>query len=203
MNSKITVRGVVFSALFAALMAVMSMVNIHLGFTPVPITLGNMAVMLAGALLGAGYGFFSMLLVVILTVIGLPMLHGSGGLQVLLGPTGGYVMMYPICALLTGWCSSRIKGNGVVQFILMFLAVAVFGDLLCYVSGMGWLMHVTGMSLSKAWIGGAYPFIPGDLVKAFVTTLIVFPIRSIYPISRLVGNGGAKVAKLDDAVSAR
>jgi biotin transport system substrate-specific component len=65
---------------------------------------------------------------------------------------------------------------------------------------MGWLMHVTGMSLSKAWIGGAYPFIPGDAIKAFVTTLIVFPIRSIYPIARLVGNGGAKVAKLDDSV---
>lgn len=200
MSSKLTVRGVVFSALFAALMAVLSLVNINLPFTPVPITLGNMVVMLAGAFLGAGYGFFSMLLVVILTAIGLPMLHGSGGLQVLVGPSGGYVWFYPICALITGWFSTRIQGKGVFAFLKMFLNISLFGGLLCYVGGVSWLMHVTGMPFDKAMVAGCWPFIPGDLIKAFVTALIILPIRNIYPVSRLVGSGGSKVAKLDDSV---
>jgi biotin transport system substrate-specific component len=197
MNSKLTVRGTVFAALFAALMVVLSNVNIHLGFSPVPITLGNITVMLAGALLGAGYGFFSMALVVILTVLGLPMLHGTGGLSVLAGPTGGYVMMYPLCALLTGWLVSRVKGNGIPALILLFVIISVFGGLLCYVGGVGWLMHKTGMSFAKAMTAGCWPFITGDLIKAFVTALIVLPIRAVYPVSRLVGTGGSKVYKYE------
>ena len=196
MQSKLTVRGLVFSALFAALMVVLSNVNINLGFTPVPITLGNMTVMLAGALLGAGYGFLSMLLVILLTAIGLPMLHGTGGLAVLAGPTGGYVFMYPLCAFLVGWFGTRIRGNGPVAITLMSVMIFVFGALLCYVGGVGWLMYVTGMDLQKALVGGFYPFVLGDAIKAVATALIVIPIRRLYPVSRLVGKDSGKVVDL-------
>ena len=188
MDLKITTRGVVFSALFAALVSVLSWVNISLGFSPVPITLANMGIMLAGAILGAGYGFFSILLVVVLTAIGLPLLHGGGGLAVVVGPSGGYIWMWPIDALLVGWFVTRIKGNGLLAWVKIFLAVEVFGSLLCYVTGVPWLAHVTHMSFSKAMVAGFYPYIPGDTIKAILTALVVLPIRSIYPVSRLVGN---------------
>lgn len=197
MSSKLSVRGLVFSALFAALMVVFSNVNINLGFTPVPITLGNMVVMLAGALLGAGYGFFSMLLVILLTVLGLPMLHGTGGLAVLAGPTGGFVMTYPICAFLIGWLGVKIRGNGPVAVTLLSIVIFVFGTLPCYVGGVAWLMHVTGMSLQKALVAGCYPFLLGDAIKSVVTALIVIPIRRIYPVSRLVGKNASKVLHLN------
>ncbi len=198
MKSKITTRGMVFSALFAALVAVFSWVNIDLGFSPVPITLANMAIMLAGAILGAGYGFFSVFLVVILTAIGLPLLHGGGGLSVIVGPSGGYVWMWPIDALLVGWFVTRVKGNGLLAWIQIFIAVEVFGSLLCYVTGVPWLAHVAHLSMEKALVLGFYPYLPGDTLKAVLTALIVLPIRSIYPASRLVGSGRNAVVNLNE-----
>ncbi|KEO82468.1 biotin transporter BioY [Tumebacillus flagellatus] len=197
MRSKLTVRGLVFSALIAALMVVFSNVNINLGFTPVPITLGNMVVMLAGIFLGAGYGFFSMLLVILLTILGLPMLHGTGGLSVLAGPTGGYVMLYPVCAFLVGYLGNKVKGNGPVAAVLLAVIIYVFGALLCYVSGVWWLMHVTGMSLQKALVGGCYPFLLGDAIKSVAAALIALPVRKLYPSSRLVGTAQSRVVKLN------
>lgn len=199
MQSKITIRGIVFSAIFAALIVVLSFLQINLGFTPVPITLGNMGIMLAGAFLGAGYGFFSVFLVVALTAIGLPLLDGAGGLAVILGPSGGYVWIWPFCALFVGLFVSRVKGNGVLAFLQIFLAIEIFGSLFSYVTGVPWLAYVTHISFSKALVAGFYPFLPGDALKAVLTALIILPIRRVYPSWKLVGTGGANVALLDDA----
>jgi len=195
---KLSVRGVVFSALFAALLVVLSFVNIHLGFTHVPITMENTAVMLAGAILGPGYGFFSMLLVVVLTALGLPLLHDQGGMGVILGYTGGYVWLWPICALLTGWFAKRIKGNGIGAFIQIFLAAYIFGDLVSYITGVTWLAYTAHMSLQKALIGGCYPFLPGDAAKALLTAAITLPVRRVYPISRITGSQNTVVALNDN-----
>jgi biotin transport system substrate-specific component len=192
----ITTRGLTMSALFAALLVAFGFVTVQLGFTPVPITLQTLAVMLAGAFLGAGYGFFSILLVVVLTALGLPLLHGNGGMAALLGPTGGYVWMWPISALLIGWSLSRVQGVGLRAYVLTFLAAEVFGSLLVYVSGVPWLAHVAHIPLSKALIGGCYPFLAGDAVKAAITALIAVPIRQVYSVSRLTGSGRAEVVKL-------
>lgn len=181
------VRGIVFSALFAALFVVFSFINIHLPFTPVPITLENLAVMLAGAILGAGYGFLSMILILVLTALGLPLIHDQGGIGLLVGPTGGYLWLYPICALLTGWFVHRIKGSGTASYISIFVVTYVFGDLLCYVTGVTWLAHVAHLSLQKALVEGAYPYLIGDAVKAVVTTVIVIPVRRVFPVSRITG----------------
>lgn len=196
MGKGLTVRGVVFSALFAALLVAFSYVNIHLGFTPVPITLENMVIMFAGILLGPWYGFISMFLAIGLTALGLPLLHGSGGMAVILGPTGGYLWMYPISALLLGATLSRKKNSG-QTFIWIFLASEVFGSLLLYVTGVPWLAHVAKISISKALILGCYPYLIGDAVKAFVTALVVIPIRKVYSVERLVGISGSTVVRYD------
>lgn len=191
-----TLRGVVFSALFAALLFVFSYLKIDIG-SPVPIVLENMAVMLAGAFLGARYGFFSMLLVVVLTAIGLPLLAGGGGLSVVLGPTGGYILAWPFCALIVGWFVTRIKGSSYRQYLLIFIAIEVFGSLLDYVGGVPMLALAMHWSFTKAMAAGFYPYLLGDLLKAVVATAIVVPIRSVYPASRLVGHGGAQVLPLE------
>ncbi|MDP9728607.1 biotin transporter BioY [Alicyclobacillus tolerans] len=191
---RITVRGIIFSALFAALLAVLSFVSFKLPFTPVPITLENLMVMLAGALLGGGYGFLSMLLVVVLVALGVPMLDGSGGIGVLVGPSGGYVWMYPICALLAGYLIRRVRGNGPVSFVWIAIIAFVFGDLLCYVTGVGWLAHLYHLSLSKALVLAAYPYLPGDAAKAVITALITVQVRRVFPVERLVGSSKVKLA---------
>ncbi|WP_189596870.1 biotin transporter BioY [Paenibacillus elgii] len=186
---KLTLRGIVFSALFAALVVLFGFISIPLGFTPVPITLQTLAVMLAGGLLGARYGFFSMALIVVLTAIGFPLLHGTGGLSVLLGPTGGYVFMWPISALLIGWLLPRIRIRGVWGYTVSFLVLELFGSLLLYVSGVPWLAYVTGMSFSKALVAGCYPYLIGDAIKVAAATLIIASVRQVFPPERLTGEG--------------
>ncbi|GMX60350.1 biotin transporter BioY [Paenibacillus elgii] len=186
---KLTLRGIVFSALFAALVVLFGFISIPLGFTPVPITLQTLAVMLAGGLLGSRYGFLSMALIVVLTAIGFPLLHGTGGLSVLLGPTGGYVFMWPISALLIGWLLPRIRVRGIWGYAASFLVLELFGSLLLYVSGVPWLAYVTGMSLSKAMVAGCYPYLIGDAIKAAAATLIIASVRQVFPPERLTGEG--------------
>lgn len=197
MNFRLTVRGVVFSALFAAMLVVFGFVNIHLGFTPVPITLATLAIMLAGAFLGAGYGFFSVLVVIVLAVLGLPFIGGSGGLGVIVGPSAGFVWSWPLSALLIGWLTAKIEGRGWRAYLWTFLVIEAFGSLFMYLFGVPWLAHMLNVSLIKAMWLGCIPYLPGDLVKAIVATLIVVPVRAIYPAARLVGDGQAKVVQLD------
>lgn len=197
MTRRITVRGVVFSALFAALLSVSSLFNVTLGFTPVPISLETLVVMLAGALLGPVYGFFSMFFLIALAALGLPLFHGAGGMALILGPTGGFIWMYPVAALLIGLGVSRIKGKSVGAFVGTFVILEVCGSLLLYVTGVPWLAHVAGLSMGKAMALGFYPYLLGDAIKAFLGAWIVLPVRQVWPVRRILGQQTALVAKLD------
>lgn len=188
MKTSLSIRGIVFSALFAALFVASSYLNIHLGFTPIPISLENLIVMLAGAILGPLYGFLSIALVVVLTAIGIPLLHGSGGMALLLGPTGGFIWAYPFAALLIGFVVQRIKGRGTAAFVLICVTLELFGSLLLYVSGVPWLAHAAHFTLQKALLVGCYPYLVGDAVKAVIAALIAIPIRNAFPITRITGS---------------
>ncbi|PRA07207.1 MULTISPECIES: biotin transporter BioY [unclassified Paenibacillus] len=194
---KLSLRGIVFSALMAAILVLFGYISIPIGFSPVPITLQTLAVMLAGGLLGPLYGFLSVTMVVLLTALGFPLLHGTGGLAVLLGPTGGYVMMWPISALLIGLLLARINIKGVTGFMLAFVVFELFGSLLVYVSGVPWLAYAYKMDLPEAMIQGFYPYIIGDLIKAVFAAIIIAPVRIVFPPQRLTGNMHSTVIKAD------
>ncbi|MFB9328523.1 biotin transporter BioY [Paenibacillus aurantiacus] len=179
------IRGIVFTALFAALFVASSWLKIPLGFTTVPITLQTLTIMLAGGLLGAFYGFWSIAVVIALTAIGLPLFHGNGGLSVLTGATAGYIWMYPFAALLVGFVSDKLfrsestwtKGKTAI----LFVSLMVFGVALLYTTGVPWLAHVTKMSMSKALVQGCYPFLFGDTVKAIVAAALIPILRPRLP----------------------
>ncbi|WP_145412890.1 biotin transporter BioY [Paenibacillus xylanexedens] len=192
---KLSLRGIVFSALMAAILVIFGYISIPLGFSPVPITLQTLAVMLAGGLLGPLYGFLSIALVVVLTGLGFPLLHGTGGLAVLLGPTGGYVVMWPFAALLMGLLLSKVQIRGFKGFLFAFIIIELFGSLLIYVTGVPWLAYRFSMSLSDAMIQGFYPYIIGDLVKAIFATIIIAPVRIVFPPSRLTSHMHSNVVK--------
>ncbi|MBY0115478.1 biotin transporter BioY [Paenibacillus sp. FSL L8-0435] len=194
---KLSLRGIVFSALMAAILVLFGYISIPIGFSPVPITLQTLAVMLAGGLLGPLYGFLSVTMVVLLTALGFPLLHGTGGLAVLLGPTGGYVMMWPFSALLIGLLLARINIKGVTGFILAFVVFELFGSLLVYVSGVPWLAYAYKMDIPEAMIQGFYPYIIGDLIKAVFAAIIIAPVRMVFPPQRLTGNLHSTVIKAD------
>ena len=189
-----TVRGVVFSALFAALLVVFSFIRIDAG--PVPIVLENLIVLLAGALLGPLYGFFSMLLIVVLVALGVPLLGGSGGIGLIIGPSGGYVVAWPIAALIIGLIVPRLRSKGIAAFVQGFILIEVFGVLLVDAVGTPWLMHVAHLSLGKGLAEGFYLFLPGDTIKALIATGVWLAVRKIYPVSRLVGRGDHDVVEV-------
>ena len=190
-----SVRGVVYSALFAALFLVLSFVRVPLPGTPVPVVLENFVAMLAGAVLGPVYGFLSMFLVVVLTALGVPMLGGSGGIGVLLSYTGGYVIAWPFSALLIGLLLRKVRGRSTWTFIRTAVVVVVFGMLLPYVTGVPWFAHVAKVSLGKAMTLACYPYLPGDLLKAVLVTIIAVPVRAVYPVDRWLKQGGSAVVK--------
>src|SRR3989338_9411909 len=97
------IKGMVFAALFAALTGAVAWFKIPLPFTPVPITLQTLMVLLSGAVLGPYYGAVSMGIYLALGAIGLPVFAGGGsGIGSLLGPTGGYLFSYFIAAFAIG-----------------------------------------------------------------------------------------------------
>ncbi|WP_438432761.1 biotin transporter BioY [Gorillibacterium sp. sgz500922] len=178
------IRAIAYIALFAAVFVVLSWVSVPLGFTPVPVTLQTLALLLAGSMIGGGYAFLSIALVLALTALGLPLLHGSGGISVFVGPTGGFVWMFPVTAFVVGKLVHRIKGSGPVS-ILLLTAVMAFADALLYLTGIPWFAHAAGTSLAEAFSLACVPFIPGDLIKIGAAVTVTVTVRKLNLMPRL------------------
>jgi biotin transport system substrate-specific component len=159
----------VFAALFAALTAAVAPLKIDLGFTPVPITLQTLVVLLSGAMLGPIYGAIAMVLYVTVGVLGLPVFAGgSSGFGAILGPTGGYLLSYFIAAYVIGITLKIRKNPKFIDYVVAMLA----GTFIIYVLGAGWGMIVTGLGIIAILTGWVLPFIIGDLVKLFIAAYI-------------------------------
>src|SRR5699024_718681 len=106
-------QDLMYIALFAAIIGVLAIFPpIPIPFIPVPITAQTLGVMLAGGILGARRGGLSVLLLLILVAVGAPLMPGGrGGLGVLIGPGGGYVLAWPIAAFVIGYLAEKGK-NG-------------------------------------------------------------------------------------------
>ena len=161
----------VMAALFAALTAVCSQIQIPLPM--VPINLALFAVHLAGALLGAKWGALSITAYALLGVVGAPVFAGfSSGPAVLFGKTGGYILGYILCALLVGLLSRRLGYTVKGLVIAMVVGVAA-----CYVFGTIWFMVITGMNLVTSLTYCVIPFLPGDVVKILLAALLALRLQ--------------------------
>lgn len=164
-------RALALVALFAALTVALGAVYIPLPFSPVPITGQTLGVMLAGGVLGARLGCLSQLLFLAMVALGLPVLAGGrGGLGVLVGPSGGYLVAWPLAALVIGWLAERLPSGRALLPLLMG-SMVVGGIAVIYVPGVLWLSVLTGRSLAEAAYAGALVFLPGDLVKVVAAAL--------------------------------
>ena len=162
-------KPLVFAALFAALLAAVAPFKIPLGFTPVPITLQTLVVLLSGAMLGPYYGALSMILYVVVGALGLPVFAGgSSGIGALLGPTGGYLFSYFIAAFAIGKILQMRKAPKYLDYAMAMLA----GTIIIYTLGAGWGMVVTGLGLAAIMIGWVLPFIIGDGIKLLIAAYI-------------------------------
>lgn len=134
---------VVGGSLFVALCA---RITLPLPFTPVPLTLQNFGVLLVGLMLGSKRGFAALLLYLAEGASGMPVfsIAGVGGIAQLLGPTGGYLMMYPLVAGLAGLVMER----GARSFVRAAVA-ATLAEVVLFAGGIGWLLLYTH-SFSRA-----------------------------------------------------
>ncbi|CAD7052833.1 BioY family transporter [Pseudorhizobium endolithicum] len=179
-------RDLVLSALFAAIIVALGLLPpIMLGFIPVPITAQSMGVMLAGVILGAKRGTIAVLLVLLLAAIGLPVLSGGrGGLAVFAAPTTGFLIGWVFAAFVTGYLSERFVKNSqgaMLQTAGFFAAAVAGGVVVLYAFGISYLAVVSGLGLTKAFVG-SMAFIPGDLVKAAVAALAGRAVMVGYPL---------------------
>lgn len=157
-----------YPAIFAALTVVMSFISVPMPFSPVPITGQTLAVMLTGSILSVRQAGWSILTYLLIGAVGLPVFSGfSGGMGVLLGPTGGYLLACLPGAMLI----ALLKGKNNKIWPLA-LANIIGGIGIVYLVGVAWLSVFTGMGIQKAMIVGALPFIPGDIVKVAMATVL-------------------------------
>lgn len=155
--------------LFASLTAVAARFAAPLPGTSVPLTLQVVTVLLAGCLLGPRLGAASQALYVAVGVAGLPVFALGGGPAYLLGPTGGYLLAYPVAAAAAGAIAWRGAAEGRVG-ALRLVAAAVAGLALIHLGGAAWLATVVGPA--DAVRVGVVPFLAGDALKAGLAVLV-------------------------------
>lgn len=175
------VREMIYIALFAAIMAVLGLIPpIPLPFIPVPITAQTLGVMLAGSLLGARLGGLSLLIFVIIVAAGAPLMSGGrGGLAVIASPTGGYFLSMPIAAFVIGFLVERLQNP--IKFWKLIIANIIGGILVIYFFGIGYYSFIAEVPLLKTIIGN-FIFIPGDIVKVLIASLVAVRVLKVYPI---------------------
>ena len=153
--------------------ALTTQIALPLPFTPVPITGQTLGVLLVGAALGSRLGFLALLAYLLDGAMGLPVF--AGGTGGIVGPTGGFLLAFPLASGLVGLLVERF---GLDRGFFGTLLAMLLGNALLYLVGLPWL---------AAWLMGAgkfggvsalltmglFPFIPGDLVKAVLAALLL------------------------------
>lgn len=181
-------RSLAFVPLFAALLAVFGLIpkiDLPLG---VPITLQTLGVMLAGCLLGPKRGLQAMLLFLFAVAIGLPLLSGGrGGIGVFFAPSAGYLIGWPVGALVTGALMAALPtATPRTAAASAFLASALGGLLVVHLCGVVGLVNLAHLSWKQALLG-TLVFVPGDLIKCAICAMVVHTVARGLPDWRFGG----------------
>jgi biotin transport system substrate-specific component len=175
-----TLANVLLVVAASLLTAAAAQLEIRLPWTPVPITGQTFAVLLCGAVLGARRAFLAQCLYLFEGAAGLPFFSGgAAGLAHLVGPTGGYLMAFPLAAALTGLMSDRGWNRSPFTAALAMLT----GSTVIFALGLVQLSLF--IPRDQVLAAGLLPFIPGDLVKSAIAGGL-FPL--LWKAARRFGN---------------
>lgn len=181
-----TVGNMVFTALFAALICIASPFSIQAG--PIPITLATFAVMLSGTVLGGKRGMAAVVVYILIGAVGLPVFSGfKGGLGVLFGATGGYIIGYIPLVFISGVFANM---NTKINRVAMSVIGMVLGTVALYTFGTAWFMFISKSDLANALTLCALPCLPGDTIKIVCVSAVSVPLRA--RLSRALLNSGTK-----------
>ena len=158
-------------ALMAAVTAAAAQITIPL--SPVPFTLQVFAVILSGLLLGVRQGALAQVVYVLVGAVGAPVFTGfTGGLGHIFGPTGGYLISYPIAAAVAGLAAKNVARDSRRRALWMGFLWGCAGLAIIYALGAGWLAVVSGLSPREALATGVLPFVIFDLIKVGLAALV-------------------------------
>ncbi|MEQ4204918.1 biotin transporter BioY [Actinopolymorpha sp. B17G11] len=191
---RLPTRDLAVIALFAALIAALGLPgSFNLFGNAVPITAQTLGVMLAGSILGARRGFLAVATFGVLVLAGLPLLAGGrGGIGVLAGPSAGYFLAFPLGAWVTGWLTEKTMPRYTLP--VGFIANVVGGIAVVYAIGIPVQAARTGTSGLVATMVAAAVFLPGDLIKAAVATVVAKGVHAGYPTLRTPRSGGTSTS---------
>ena len=178
---RIAWKTIIAAVTATALVAICAHIAVPLGFTPIPVTMQTFAVLLLGLLFSPGAAFACLALYLIEGALGLPVFspHGPGGIAQLLGPSGGYLLSYPLAAGL----ASLIYRRGQRRFVAA-LAAAGLASILILAAGATWLGLLGHMPFSVVFTQSIAPFLPGDAVKVLAATACVGILGSFGDVPR-------------------
>lgn len=164
-------RDIVLIGVFAAMICVFAPFSVPVG--PIPVSLASFAVYIASAL-GAKKGCAAVGIYILIGALGLPVFSGfSGGISKIAGLTGGYIIGYMFCALLSGIIIER-AGNKKSAYPMAF----IIGTAVLYAFGTAWFMIQSGNGLYESLLACVIPFLIGDAVKIAAASAIVYRMRS-------------------------
>lgn len=155
---KLSVQDLCLIGVFTAIIIVLGQISIPMPYG-VPMTLQTLIIPFAGIILGAKRGTLATLIYVVLGAVGLPIFSRfSGGLSVVFGPTGGFILSFPIMAWMAG------KGAEKGKALWVFLGL-ILGAIVNYLCGMLMFSLITSSTLSAAFLACVLPFIPTGIIK--------------------------------------
>mgnify|MGYP001772773185 CR=1 FL=1 len=166
---------------FTILLALLSQIRIPLTFTPVPLTLQTFGVLLIGYYLGARLGILSILLYLLLGALGFPLFSGvKGGILVLSGPTGGYLLGFLAGVYLVG----KAKELSLIQKPIYAFFCGVFAHLVIYFFGVLWFVSgykffSTSYTLREILTLTVFPFLPWDVIKSLLFAFFVLSEKRV------------------------
>ena len=162
-------------ALCTAVMCIIGPVSVPIPISPVPISLTQLGIYFAVYALGYKYALISVLVYILIGSIGLPVFSGfMGGVNRLIGPTGGYLLGFIFLTLILGYFIDKYecnKGFVILGFIL--------GNSACYIFGSLWLSFQSNISVISAFMIGCIPYIPADIIKSVMAFIIGPKIKNI------------------------
>lgn len=177
---RLNARDLAQIAVFAALIVALGLPGqFTVGSSGVPITLQSMGVMLAGAILGPRKGTLAVVVVVVLSIAGLPVLAGGRtGLTSLAAPTAGFLIGWIPAALVIGLLTAQMMPR--YRFPTGLAATLIGGIVVLYAFGIAGMLLRTDMGIGDALLANL-AFIPGDVLKAIVTAAVAAQVHRAYP----------------------
>ncbi len=166
-------RDICYIAIATALMCALSPISIPIGI--VPISLATFVVYMIGCLYKPLHATISVMLYILLGILGLPVFSKyQGGFQVILGPTGGFILGYLPAILIQSFIVTSKKDRKAAYILSILIAT-----LIIYAFGLVWFLIVTNgkYTFHQAMVSCVYPFLIGDLVKLIISVSVSYKLR--------------------------